>query len=548
MRIIHDPTRHRFRAPVRTDAGSSINPLESEVFTEDEVLSYLRIDPIDTGVEVENLDPDVAEIDFGGTLKVNSVGVSRFLVHANGVKFLHQLRVSEVPEPPNPQTPWTPNYYTNEFRSLVVGLPAGATSMELFTTKNHLTKEYVRNPDLWASAYTDQLVGTVAYKYPALKESGGGILISPRHVLYCQHYHPWAANTGGRGSTPQILRWVLPDGTIVEAEQIAQSDTNPDRPGFNGPTLDLCVGLLDRDVEVLGVPVIPILDYTPQALEANGMPRGDPLKFSLTQGSRSGPEPFNNYPKFHQQMLGLPSTAPSTFEGLPEGAKADFRKVHYYTHGGDSGTPMVSLVNGVVYLTRLISAPDVASNLADINLLLEGAEDYAIELGRLSSHTGITIEDTVPTPPSGYASDFSVDTNGWSGINTTVSRINTDADGSDVPPSDHWLKGESSGADQWTLRMPDVLPSGEYYVEFEMFVEWGNPLAGKTWDAPSTLSTTFVFQAPDSTKVLTILEGKNLYTGKMSVGTDGSYRLLGTSEGDCSGCVGYIKNFHAWAV
>lgn len=275
--------------------------------------------------------------------------------------------------------------------------------MGVFSVKNHTTSTYVRNPNNWAAAYMDQLAAGVIWKGLGAIESYGGILISPRHVLYCQHAHPWAANTwpvNMSRDTPLELRWVLPDNTMVSAIQIAQSDTNSSRPGFNGPTLDLCVALLDRDVEALGVPIMPILGITPDQFVANGLPDGTPLPITLTQGTGRStntipPVPDNDYPQYNNAMVAY-TTWPGSLP--PSNAETSLAKIHYRAYDGDSGTPVLHLIDDTFYLRRILSGGDVTTKLPEINLLLEGAENYAMHLGRLATPTGTVIEGVIPPP------------------------------------------------------------------------------------------------------------------------------------------------------
>ena len=104
----------------------------------------------------------------------------------------------------------------------------------IFTTQNHTTSTYVRNSGCWASDLDLTPISP-------WNSTGGplraGTLISPRHVLFCEHYnfHP---------SVGATIRFIASDGTAVN-RTISALETHPDYSPFYP---DITIGLLDSDV------------------------------------------------------------------------------------------------------------------------------------------------------------------------------------------------------------------------------------------------------------------------------------------------------------
>jgi hypothetical protein len=107
-----------------------------------------------------------------------------------------------------------------------------AEAMAIFTTQNHASGIYVRNAQCWAN-YAD-----LTPISPWNSEAGNlwaGILISPRHVLFCAH---------ASISTGATMRFIRADNAVVERTLVGIETL----PGYTPHYPDLRVGVLNSDV------------------------------------------------------------------------------------------------------------------------------------------------------------------------------------------------------------------------------------------------------------------------------------------------------------
>lgn len=285
-----------------------------------------------------------------------------------------------------------------ELSALLTGLPGGAVNMAVFSSRDDATPSYVRNPQNWAAGLVDgQLESALAWKSSSFA-SYGGVLITPQHVLYCQHQRPEAEGTNPAFPTrpPVMLRWVLANNTVVEVEQIAQSTSRAGWPGYyehSGPIYpDLCVATLAQPVDTLGVTPVPILGLRNDAEAAAFRFNSEIPIFSATQGwgrptPHSPPTPISDYPAQNPAMYAV---GPGTQSSAP------FSLFGYRVHDGDSGTPTFVLHRGQVYLEGIMVFGSwgrvfPGMYLDDLNGMLAAADADAVARGRIPAPTGYTI-------------------------------------------------------------------------------------------------------------------------------------------------------------
>jgi len=109
-----------------------------------------------------------------------------------------------------------------------------ASSKPIFSTQNHSAGVYVRNAACWAA---DLDLTCISPWNSTGGSQRAGTLISPRHVLFCEHlnFHP---NPGAS------IRFVAADNTVT-TRTITALETHPDYSPYYP---DITIGVLDSDV------------------------------------------------------------------------------------------------------------------------------------------------------------------------------------------------------------------------------------------------------------------------------------------------------------
>lgn len=281
---------------------------------------------------------------------------------------------------------------------------SGAAGMNLFSVADHQSKSYVRNPDLWAADLVKYLTGVVIYN-DFTQESYGGVLITPRHLLFCAHAHPHAHQTWGPDpSRPGAThRFLTKDGRLVESLQLHQAKSSYPNPMPGLGSLDLCVAVLDRDMEAEGLAVVPIFppvgDASVAAATEWARTSGQPFAFiGIGQGTSrptntEPPEPIADYPRRHQRMCYIKDR----FDPVNANARpSPFAAWNYAVWDGDSGTPAFLLLDGVPHLWMILTTapgngPRPGSFVGHVNALIAAADESAIELGRIEKPTGLRV-------------------------------------------------------------------------------------------------------------------------------------------------------------
>lgn len=108
-----------------------------------------------------------------------------------------------------------------------------ATAIRVYSTQNHTAPTYTRNTSCYASSLVGQLTALSPWNSESIYQKGG-VLISPRHVLFATHYAPASGST---------IRFVATDGT-VHTRTISSTSALADIALLYP---DLTVALLDSD-------------------------------------------------------------------------------------------------------------------------------------------------------------------------------------------------------------------------------------------------------------------------------------------------------------
>ncbi|MEB3214529.1 MAG: hypothetical protein VKL39_24485, partial [Leptolyngbyaceae bacterium] len=109
---------------------------------------------------------------------------------------------------------------------------SAASALAVYTTQDHASGIYVRNPSLWC-ADVDLTAVSPWNSTDGVRRAG--VLISPRHVLFAAHYQP---------DTGATIRFIAADNTVV-TRTISNKTTFP---GYIPYHPDFTIGVLDSDV------------------------------------------------------------------------------------------------------------------------------------------------------------------------------------------------------------------------------------------------------------------------------------------------------------
>ena len=325
-------------------------------------------------------------------------------------------------------------------------LSGGELHMNMFSVKDHNTRTYVRNPNLWVNDIIQQFTGCVVHKPHYCYESYGGVLITPQHVLYCGHANPSAGGTSIWGPAPAILTFVRSDNTPVSAVQLHQYNLLKPVPPYDQPgNFDLCVAVLDRNMVDEGLHVVPISPiWGDESPSFYGLTAWSPDTYLRDEGDNfwsqyqtmalnyapyyfnplSAWKPFVEIAVSQGAGRGTNSIPPLPFKPLPyplvNGNVPQYNDImchaidvygtytrwntlsayRYLVWDGDSGTPTFHIYNNTLYLAGiLVSAPWGREAISPgkvswINDAIEQADLRAISMGRLSATTGYRISAT----------------------------------------------------------------------------------------------------------------------------------------------------------
>lgn len=125
---------------------------------------------------------------------------------------------------------------TDQIESRIAG--KDRASMDIWSSRDNSTGVYQWNPNCWGADLAN--ITCLSPWNSATGNGGGGVLITPRHVLYCHHlgYYP------GMGSK---VRYVRPDN-VTEEFTVTQVTAHPYTAGWVVALHDIVICKLDRDV------------------------------------------------------------------------------------------------------------------------------------------------------------------------------------------------------------------------------------------------------------------------------------------------------------
>jgi hypothetical protein len=168
----------------------------------------------------ESLTPSVATVDENGVVSRVSDGVAVVRCTIGGVsktkKFVFKQTIGGTSDIwAGFATDSLAYYFAQQIDSSLVGKSA-ATALRVFTTQNHASSVYVRNPSFWAA---DKVASLCAVS-PWNSRGGAtyaGVPITRRHHSHAAHLPLHAGD---------VLRWVLPDNSVIERTVIGAASAN----------------------------------------------------------------------------------------------------------------------------------------------------------------------------------------------------------------------------------------------------------------------------------------------------------------------------------
>ena len=188
------------------------------------------------GAQMVNLNPEVATLTGDVLTKVSDGnGVIEFSIR--GVKTLSPYSITTTPGQVSREfIQYTEGTVSDALRDSVMTLinsDTGKRDLGYFTTIDHVTPSYVKNPDCWArDVPMDFLsIGTSHGSDSNYTTQRPGTLITPRHIVCADHYPPFMP--GVRVSNPtdrtDFLRFLTPEGVIRTVYPIGLSTNHLDQ-------------------------------------------------------------------------------------------------------------------------------------------------------------------------------------------------------------------------------------------------------------------------------------------------------------------------------
>lgn len=227
----------------------------------------------------------------------------------------------------------------------ISGLSA-STTINLFSTQDHVDSNYVRNASFWAS---DVDLTCISPWNSGGGNKRAGTLISPRHIIFAEHYQLNVGNT---------VRFVKSDNTVVDRVLTAKQSVGPSNAS-DGYATDLTVGLLDSDVPA-GISYAPVLPsgysaYLPSLSADYALPA-----LCLDQDEKG-----------LVTDLYLLSTSASLK------VSTDDKRLEYYEPkiSGDSGNPVFLIINDELVLVTCLTfgGAGAGSNIANLHSEINSA-------------------------------------------------------------------------------------------------------------------------------------------------------------------------------
>lgn len=295
-------------------------------------------------------DTNIATVSSTGKVSYVSNGTVTVTGSVRGVASAVTLTMAQTIGPGGTSPPvfvsfsegWLAYHMSNEVDSRIQGKTAAA-SLALYTTQNHTSGTYVRNPEFWATG-VDLTPISPWNSYDGPRRAG--TLISPRHVLFAAHY-PLSAG--------QTIRFVKTDNTVVTRTITALLV----HPSYVPYYPDLQVGVLDQDVPA-GITFAKVLPAEAISIRLPGLQYGVPVFFTDQEEKAT----VRDWTYADNLVVCSKPTAAARLEFYEDIVV------------GDSGNPCFGIINGELVLLTVAtsggagSGTSVTKFIADINTMM----------------------------------------------------------------------------------------------------------------------------------------------------------------------------------
>ena len=191
-------------------------------------------------------------------------------------------------------------------------------NLKIFTTQNHSTQTYVRNPNVWCADLPNLLTCMSPWNSTGGSQRAG-TLISPRHIIFAAHFQI---------NTNATIRFVKMDGTVVN-RTMTNKITHPSYAPYYP---DITVGLLDSDVpeDISFAKVLPS-DWSDYLPSLNVYTDGEIPAIALDQEEKA------LVTDWYRETVTTAFNSPTSSDRL---------EMFELLIGGDSGNPAIIPING----------------------------------------------------------------------------------------------------------------------------------------------------------------------------------------------------------
>ena len=252
------------------------------------------------------------------------------------------------------------------------------TQLDVYTTQDHTTPEYVRNTSFFLNSHVEAL--TCASPWNSLQgKNRAGTAVTKRHALLANHY-PY-----GIGTT---VRFIASDNSVITKTVVQAS-----RVLYNGLTTDVWMVLFDSDLPVSITPckIFPenYLNYFPAGLGATSYPAAALPLLALTQQEKSSVIDFTNW---------FQSAYPTPVVLWQKPTLPD--RVAFFTDiiSGDSGNPLFVVSGSEIWLLSTFHSfaagpllgqmvPELNAMIVTLDTLQGDITGHTVTVGDLSSYT-----------------------------------------------------------------------------------------------------------------------------------------------------------------